>query len=192
MRTSFVALLSLIASAAAYQVTSPGAATKWYAGSVTNTFTWERVSTDAEQFTLVLTNNDRSVLPVNNQQLIATVPGSTGTIEVPAPSGGFPVGTGFRVNMVKSPTELTTILAQSPEFEIVSGTPSSTGSVTASFTGVRTTIAVTLTPPGSATSTAATLNETGSPSGTTNGAMSVIARASPVVAAGALLAAFLA
>lgn len=36
------------------------------------------------------------MLPVNNQQLIATVPGSTGTIDVPAPSGGFPVGTNFQ------------------------------------------------------------------------------------------------
>ncbi|KAG8716033.1 hypothetical protein FRC11_010759 [Ceratobasidium sp. 423] len=180
MRSSFVALLSLIASAAAYQVTYPGGGDKWYAGTVTNTFKWDRVSTDAESFTLVLVNDDRSLLPVNNQQLIATVPGSTGTVEVPAPSGGFPVGKGWRVNMVKSPTEVTTILAQSPEFEIISGTGTSSGTVSATPTSAGTT-------PSSTTG----LNPTSAAS-SSNGAMSVIARASPVVIAGALAAAFMA
>ncbi|KAF8741815.1 PGAP1-like protein, partial [Rhizoctonia solani] len=192
MRSAFVALLSLIASAAAYQVTYPGAADKWYAGTVTNKFDWTRVNTDADSFTLVLTNEDRSLLPVNNQQLIATVPGSAGSIDVPAPSGGFPVGKGFRVNMVKSPTELTTILAQSPEFEIVAGTGTSSTSVTATSVTSRSTVIIspttgTTTP----TSTSGDLNPTNSPA-SNNGAMSIVARASPVVIAGALAAAFMA
>ncbi|CAE7116192.1 unnamed protein product [Rhizoctonia solani] len=191
MRSSFVALLSLIASAAAYQVTYPGGGEKWYAGTVTNTFKWDRVSTDADSFTLVLTNEDRSLLPVNNQQLIATVPGSTGTIEVPAPSGGFPVGKGFRVNMVKSPTDVTTILAQSPEFEIVSGTGTSSGTLSATSSISRSIVVVTPTSAATTPTTAGDLNPTGSAS-TPNGAMSVIARASPVVIAGALAAAFMA
>ncbi|KAF8761166.1 Ser-Thr-rich glycosyl-phosphatidyl-inositol-anchored membrane family [Rhizoctonia solani] len=175
MRSAFVALLSLIASAAAYQVTYPGAADKWYAGTVTNKFDWTRVNTDADSFTLVLTNEDRSLLPVNNQQLIATVPGSVRSIDVPAPSGGFPVGKGFRVNMVKSPTELTTILAQSPD------------SVTSRSTVIISPTTGTTTP----TSTSGDLNPTNSPA-SNNGAMSIVARASPVVIAGALAAAFMA
>jgi len=192
MRTSFVALFSFVASSVAYQVTSPTASTKWYAGAVTNQLTWERVNTDAAQFTLVLTNNDRSVLPTDTQ-LIATVDGSTGKVDVPAPSGGFPVGTGFRVNLVKSTTELTTILAQSPQFDIVTGTSSVTGtmSITNSASVSRTSLVVS-TIAANPTTTSSGINETGAPAASTNGAMSVVARASPVLGACALLAALLA
>ncbi|CAE6433298.1 hypothetical protein ACGC1H_001531 [Rhizoctonia solani] len=191
MRSTFVAILSLIASAVAYEVTYPSASDKWFAGTVTNTFKWDRVNTDATSFCLVLVNDDRSLLPVNNQQLIATVPGSTGSVEVPAPSGGFPVGKGFRVNMVKSPTELTTILAQSPEFEIVSGTGTSSGTLSATSSISRSVVVVTPTSAGTTPTTAGDLNPTNAPS-SSNGAMSIITRASPVVIAGALAAAFMA
>ncbi|KAG8696280.1 hypothetical protein FRC08_007261 [Ceratobasidium sp. 394] len=133
MRTAFVALFSFVAGSLAYQVTFPTSSGKWYSGEVTNQLTWSRVNTDPTSFTVVLTNQDRSLLPTD-QQLIATVDGATGKTDVPAPSGGFPPGKGFRVNLVKSTTELNTILAQSPEFEIVSGmSPVSSGS-TASMT----------------------------------------------------------
>ncbi|CAE6501906.1 unnamed protein product [Rhizoctonia solani] len=191
MRSSFVALLSLIASAAAYQVTYPQSTDKWFAGTVTNTLKWDQVSTDAATFCLVLVNEDRSLLPVNNQQLIATVPGSTGTIEVPAPSGGFPVGKGFRVNMVKSPTDVNTILAQSPEFEIVSGTGTSSGTLSATSSVSRSVVVVSPTSAAAATTTSSDLNPTSTPR-SSNGAMSIVARASPVVIAGALAAAFMA
>ncbi|KAJ1311215.1 hypothetical protein OPQ81_009715 [Rhizoctonia solani] len=190
MRSSFVALLSLIASAAAYQVTYPGGGDKWYAGAVTNTFKWERVSTDAESFTLVLTSEDRSVLPVNNQQLIATVPGSTGEVEVPAPSGGFPVGK-FRVNIVKSPTEVTTILAQSPEFEIVAGTGTTSGTLSATSSVSRSVVIVSPTSAGTTPTTSNGPDPTNT-AGSSNGAMSIIARGSPAMIAGALAAAFMA
>ncbi|CUA76917.1 hypothetical protein RSOLAG22IIIB_02397 [Rhizoctonia solani] len=190
MRSSFVALLSLIASAAAYQVTYPGSGDKWFAGTVTNTLKWDQVSTDAATFCLVLVNEDRSLLPVNNQQLIASVPGGTGSIEVPAPSGGFPVGKGFRVNMVKSPTDVNTILAQSPEFEIVSGTGTSSGTLSATSSVSRSVVVVSPTSAAAATTTSSDLNPTSTPR--SNGAMSIVARASPVVIAGALAAAFMA
>ncbi|KAF8609614.1 hypothetical protein BDV93DRAFT_602259 [Ceratobasidium sp. AG-I] len=193
MRTSFVALLSFAASAFAYQVTYPGAADKWYAGAVTNKLTWQRVNTDAEQFTLVLVNQDRSLLPVNNQQLIATVPGSTGTIDVPAPSGGFPVGTNFQVNLVQSTTNVSMIYAQSPQFDIVTGTSTVSGTMSLTSSVSRTNMVVTQNPTsGSATSTASDINQTGAPSSSTNGAMSLVARASPVLGAAAVLAAFMA
>jgi len=193
MRTSFVALLSFAASAVAYQVTYPSASDKWYAGAVTNKLTWERVSTDAAQFTLVLVNQDRSVLPVNNQQLIATVPGSTGTIDVPAPSGGFPVGTNFQVNLVQSTTNVSSIYAQSPQFDIVTGTSTVSGTMMLTTSISRTNMVVTQTPAATTTSSASSINETGTPSGSsTNGAMSLVARASPVLGVAAVLAAIMA
>ncbi|ELU41901.1 GPI-anchored domain-containing protein [Rhizoctonia solani AG-1 IA] len=180
MRSAFVALLSLIASAAAYQVTYPGAADKWYAGTVTNKFDWTRVNTDADSFTLVLTNEDRSLLPVNNQQLIATVLGSVGSIDVPAPSGGFPVGKGFR----SPPSWL-----RAPSSKL---SPGLAHLAPRSLQRDRSTVIIspttgTTTP----TSTSGDLNPTNSPA-SNNGAMSIVARASPVVIAGALAAAFMA
>ncbi|KAG8745713.1 hypothetical protein FRC10_007193 [Ceratobasidium sp. 414] len=193
MRTSFLAFLSLVAGSLAYQVTHPAGTDKWYSGEVTNQLVWNRVSTDQPSFTIVLTNQDRTLLPTD-QQLIATVDGTIGKTDVPAPSGGFPVGKGFRINLVKSTTELNTILAQSPEFEIVSGmspvSSVSTASMTASLSSVmRTSLVVTPTP-GSPTPTSDAINATGSPN--SNGAMSAVARASHILGACAILAVFLA
>ncbi|QRV76555.1 GPI-anchored small secreted protein [Ceratobasidium sp. AG-Ba] len=189
MRASFVALVSFAASALAYQVTFPMASDKWYSGEVTNTLEWNRVNTDQSTFCIVLTNQDRSLLPTD-QQLIATTDGTTGKTSVPAPSGGFPVGKGFRVNLVKSPTEMNTILAQSPEFEIVSGVSTSSGTMTMTSSVSRSvmTVAPTAANP---TTTSDAINATGSPNAT-NGAGSLVARASPVAGALALVVAFLA
>ncbi|KAG9104891.1 GPI inositol deacylase [Ceratobasidium sp. 370] len=175
----------------AYQVTFPTASGKWYSGEVTNQLTWDRVSTDATSFTIVLTNQNRALLPTD-QQLIATVDGTTGKVDVPAPSGGFPVGKGFRVNLVKSTTELNSILAQSPEFEIASGMSPVSSASTASMTSsvVRTSLVVAPTA-SSPSTTSDAINATGSPS-TPNGAMSVVTRASPILGACAILAVFLA
>jgi hypothetical protein len=57
-------------------------------------------------------------MPSGSEILIATVNGDTGSIGVPAPSGGFPVGKGFQVNFVNSTQQLNTILAQSNQFAI--------------------------------------------------------------------------
>ena len=52
----FLALLSLAATAFAYQVTSPNSQESWYShGPVT--VSWQRVDTDAEYFTMVLYND---------------------------------------------------------------------------------------------------------------------------------------
>ncbi|KAG9105117.1 hypothetical protein FRC07_009603 [Ceratobasidium sp. 392] len=191
MRTTFVALLSFVAGSLAYQVTSPASSTKWYSGQVTNPLTWERVDTDPKQFTIVLTNQDRSLLPTD-QQLIATVDGTTGKTDVPAPSGGFPPGKGFQINLVKSPSEMNTILAQSPVFEIVSGISTSSG--TMSSTAVVTSSASRSTVVVAPTTTSPTMdgpNATGAPS-SPNGAMAMAAHASPILGACAIFALFLA
>ena len=65
-------------------------------------------------------------MPAGQEVLIATVDGTQNSIAVPAPSGGFPTGTGFQVNFVKDPQDLNTILAQSNQFSITQPNTSST------------------------------------------------------------------
>lgn len=59
------------------------------------------------------------------------------SLAVAAPSGGFPTGSGFRINLVKSANEVDTILAQSDNFVIAAGTGSSASgsTVTAGASG---------------------------------------------------------
>lgn len=55
MRTSVAILLASIASAFAYEVTSPGDSEGWTTAGP-NVLTWDRVDTDPANFTVVLTN----------------------------------------------------------------------------------------------------------------------------------------
>ena len=57
------------------------------------------------------------------------VDGSTGSIQVNPPSGGFTQGSGYRIDFVKSPDDLNTIYAQSNQFNITSSssTPNTKG-----------------------------------------------------------------
>lgn len=72
---------------------------------------------------------------MNNQLLADAVDGTSGnSISVSPPAGQtFPVGSGFRINFVKSATDVNTIYAQSSEFAITQGSviTASSGSVTA-------------------------------------------------------------
>jgi len=133
----FFALLTLAASAMAYQVTYPTAGTNWTSVGP-NKFTWDRVNTDAQNFTLLLTNTDQSVMPQNNLQLAALIDGTLGSFSVNPPSTFFPVGKGFRLNLVKDTESQSSIYAQSDQFDIINSPQSSSrissGSVTA--TGV--------------------------------------------------------
>lgn len=60
---------------------------------------------------------------MNNQLLADAVDGTSGnSISVSPPAGqSFPVGSGFRVNFIKSATDVNTIYAQSSEFTITQG-----------------------------------------------------------------------
>ncbi|KAF9464361.1 hypothetical protein BDZ94DRAFT_1256266 [Collybia nuda] len=118
MRNACVVFLSFAVSALAYQVTAPSASKGW-TDTGAQTLTWQRVDTDRLNFTVVLTNEDRSVMPINDQVLAAQVDGTLLTTVLNPPSAGWPVGQHFRVNLVKSPEELDTILAQSNEFDIL-------------------------------------------------------------------------
>ncbi|KAG1872786.1 hypothetical protein C8R48DRAFT_770172 [Suillus tomentosus] len=124
MRTSVAILLASIASAFAYEVTSPGDSEGWTTAGP-NVLTWQRVDTDPANFTVVLTNNYGVMNP---QVLNALVDGTLGTIDCNAPSGGWPVGYGFRVNLAADAQHLDTLLAQSNQFNITSGSSTSTSS----------------------------------------------------------------
>jgi len=119
-----ILFLTFAASAFAYRVTSPGPSVGWTT-SGTQTLTWERVDTDALNFTAVLVDKLNSP----PQILAALVDGTLLKTAVNPPSGGWPSGDGYRVNLVKDQTSLTSILAQSGPFNInastVTGTPTS-------------------------------------------------------------------
>jgi hypothetical protein len=70
-------------------------------------------------------------MPQNDQVLNALVDGTLGTIVCNPPSGGWPLGAGFRVNLAQDAQHLDTLLAQSNEFSITLPNGSTT-SVTAS------------------------------------------------------------
>ncbi|KAA1466707.1 hypothetical protein DENSPDRAFT_856324 [Dentipellis sp. KUC8613] len=154
MRT-IAAVLSLAASALAYSVSQPNSNQGWTTTGP-NIVSWSRVDTDAKNFTLVLVNQDRSVMPQNDQVLSAFVDGTTGQLTASPPSGGWPTGKGFQVNLVEDPNHLNTILAQSNQFTITQGTSS-----VSSVSGVSTPASVASTPVVSAANPTGTNNAAG-------------------------------
>ncbi|TRM68117.1 hypothetical protein BD626DRAFT_564981 [Schizophyllum amplum] len=117
MRTSAIlASLSLAAFAAAFTVTQPSQKKGW-TDCNSQTLKWDSVTTDASNFTVVLVNQDDSVLsePV---VLAENVDASKGSIDIDAPSDGWPSGDDFQVNLVQSKKQLTQIYAQSNMFDI--------------------------------------------------------------------------
>ncbi|KIJ70126.1 hypothetical protein HYDPIDRAFT_79177 [Hydnomerulius pinastri MD-312] len=127
-------VLFAVSSAFAYQVTSPGDSTGWTLTGP-NYLKWVRVDTDPLNFTAVLTNTNRAVMPLNDQVLSALVDGTLGTIVCSPPSGGWPSGSGFRVNLAQDAQHLDTLLAQSDEFSITAPS-SSSGATTSSSSSV--------------------------------------------------------
>ncbi|KAF8270923.1 hypothetical protein EI94DRAFT_1569491 [Lactarius quietus] len=127
----FFTLISSIALASAYSISSPGGAAGWTTAGP-NVVTWQRVSTDPLNFTIVLSN--QNITPSYSQELNALVDGTLGNITCSAPSTGWPTGDGFQVNFVQDPTHLSTILAQSQQFSITQPNTTSTGLSTATPT----------------------------------------------------------
>jgi len=181
----FFALIPFLALASAYQVTSPGGAAGWTTAGP-NVVTWQRVSTDQQNFTIVLSNQART--PSYQQVLAALVDGSLGKFTVSPPSTGFPTGSGFQVNLVNDTENLNTILAQSQQFSIVTAT--TTGSFSGTIISSTPTSAGTPTDTNNAntgTDTNTALNPTGSTS-KTSGAGRITAGGSAGLIFGALAA----
>ncbi|KAF4619818.1 hypothetical protein D9613_005110 [Agrocybe pediades] len=129
---SVAVLFAFVSSAFAYQVLVPNGVQGW-TNQGAQPLKWDMVSTDRQNFTAVLTN--QAVQGFDTQVLKALVNGTLGETTVNPPSGGWPVGEHFRVNLVQDANNLNTILAQSPEFTIKeapvsSQSSSSTGSPT--------------------------------------------------------------
>jgi len=186
MRSLFT-VLSLVASACAYQILTPSNSSGWTTVGP-NLVSWQRVSTDSNNFTMVLVNQDKTVMPAGQEVLIATVDGTQNSIAVPAPSGGFPTGTGFQVNFVKDPQDLNTILAQSNQFSITQPNTSSTTTSPSNTTPTVITAAQTGT---TATDSSGNLNPSSSSTPTTNGADRITAAGSTGLIFAALAAFFL-
>ncbi|KAI0722249.1 hypothetical protein C8T65DRAFT_628736 [Cerioporus squamosus] len=195
---SIAALLALAASALAYQVTEPTNATGW---TITgpNVVAWNKVSTDAANFTILLVN--QNVNPPTSQQLAALVDGSLGKTTVNPPSGGWKTGSGFQVNLVQDAEHPDTILAQSGQFSITQASASLSSTVTGTSASAGTGT-LTVTPSGTsaagstAGSTTDALNPTSSDTSTTptgsNAASASMGKQAGLFAGLALLGAFLA
>ncbi|KZT62338.1 hypothetical protein CALCODRAFT_479231 [Calocera cornea HHB12733] len=122
----------LLPAALAIQVTSPTQSTIWLSGSSSQTISWSSVVTDPTSFAIVLVNQDRSVLPTNDILLADNVSTTAGTTTVTYPSGSWPVGNAFQVNLIRSSEDTSTIYAQSNDFNITSSAASSTSSSSSS------------------------------------------------------------
>jgi hypothetical protein len=183
----FFALIPFVALASAYQITSPGGAAGWTTAGP-NVVAWQRVSTDALNFTLVLSNQAQT--PSYSQVLAALVDGTLGTFTVSPPSTGYPTGNGFQVNFVQDTEHLSTIYAQSTQFAIAQATTtaSSLSTATTPFTPTNPVATTTDT----STDTNTDLNPTGSLTNTTapskNGADRMAVAGSASLIFGALAA----
>ncbi|PPQ71687.1 hypothetical protein CVT26_007654 [Gymnopilus dilepis] len=113
---SFALLLAFASSAFAYLVNVPNAYEGWSSYGPQK-LEWSRVDTDSPGFSVVLTNQDRSVLPTDFL-IEKYVDGTRGYAKIWPPHHGFPVGDCFRVNLVRGPDDWNTIFAQSNEFTI--------------------------------------------------------------------------
>ncbi|KAL0947538.1 hypothetical protein HGRIS_013634 [Hohenbuehelia grisea] len=146
MRSTIISAVAFAACASAYTVLTPGGASGWTTDPE-QAFTWSRVNTDPLNFSAILTNNNRALMPdgVVHQVLFALVDGTLERATVKAPaSTGWPVGKGFRLNFCRDSLSPNDILAQSQEFEIRPNTTSSSSRLTS--TPVNTPIANTPAP----------------------------------------------
>jgi hypothetical protein len=171
MRYFTVILAALASGVVAMQITSPDDGDTWSSVGP-NVVRWSAVATDPNSFRVVL------VTPAQKEtELAAEVNTKDASAVLNAPSGGFPVGTKYRVRFTPIVgSQSTGILAESGSFDIIagSGTVSATGSTTLSvasstpstLTGVTrsTTATGTSSNTGSATTTVDSINPTTSSS----------------------------
>jgi len=124
MRAVF-ALLAFASCALAYQVLTPNKSQGW-TNSGAQTATWQKVNTDKQNFTVVLDN--QNITGFSPQVLAALVDGDSGKTSLNPANGGWPTGSGFRLNFVQDEDSLSTIYAQSEQFDIKESTSTSSKS----------------------------------------------------------------
>ncbi|RSH93230.1 hypothetical protein EHS25_007584 [Saitozyma podzolica] len=129
-------LLALVSQISAIQVTSPSSSTVWSSGTSGQTVSWQSVSTDPTSFVIQLVNQAGFL---SNSPVTLTANQSTGSSNVvnsatvTYPSGSWPVGTAFQINLMSSSNSNAAILAQSQQFNITSsGSTAASGSSSAS------------------------------------------------------------
>jgi hypothetical protein len=110
---AFAILSCLFATTFAYTITKPNTSQGWN-NDGGQELTWTRVATDRANFTAVLVNQATQ----DTQILAALIDGTLETAKMNPPSGGWPTGNGFRVRLVRDSQSLTSILAESNQFEI--------------------------------------------------------------------------
>ena len=118
------ALLALVASALALQVTAPAQGSNLDL-STDNTISWASVSTDPSNFNIVLTNNN--VNPPLRIEIASNVETSTGSYDVSSVSGATP-GANYQINLEGTSASNQGILAQSGQFNVADAGSSSTSS----------------------------------------------------------------
>jgi len=173
-----VFLLAFLSSALAYQVLVPNGVQGW-TNQGGQPFSWQRVSTDPLNFTVVLDN--QSISGFSPQVLAALVDGTIGTSTLNPPSGGWITGTNFRLNLVRDTNSLSTIYAQSVNFSITQG-----NGTTSSATVPASTVIATTSSSGTGTGTdSGQVAPTGS---TTSGALAIYSANTGAIAFLSLLA----
>ncbi|KAK0191177.1 hypothetical protein F5146DRAFT_587475 [Armillaria mellea] len=110
--------LLFAASTWAYEIVEPSGSKSWTKFG-TNTISWKMVNTDPMTVTVILTNENRTALP-EDRIITPSINGTLFTTQVYAPTGGWPMGSTFRLNFVKDSQSPHTILAQTSEFCITS------------------------------------------------------------------------
>ncbi|KJA28287.1 hypothetical protein HYPSUDRAFT_33604 [Hypholoma sublateritium FD-334 SS-4] len=117
--------LLIVPATFAFTITTPSDLQGWTSKGP-QPLNWQRVDTDPTSFAVVLVNQVQGTgfSPVVIDQ---GVDGTTGQTLCQPPSGGWPVGVGFQVNLIPNATALDSILAQSQVFNITVSTTTSTG-----------------------------------------------------------------
>ncbi|KAI5450182.1 hypothetical protein NCC49_003331 [Naganishia albida] len=126
-----LAVAFLASSAQAIKVTAPTKSTVQASGSALQ-LTWDSVNTDPTSFAIVLVNQDSQFLANSPVTLVQNQSTSAGSASLTYPSGAWPTGTAFQVNLVKSTSETNSILAQSEMFNITGSASSSSSSAASS------------------------------------------------------------
>jgi len=128
MRLFLFTLVTLVASACAYNITGPDSNVEWTTAGP-NTVTWTKVSSDNSSIALVLVKPDNSTFIL---VLAASADGNSGSYTVPSNNPVLPSGSNYRVRIV--PEDLNGILSDSQDFNITQSSTNTSSTTSSSST----------------------------------------------------------